>query len=67
MYILIIECTDINTESTLDARDFLREEPWNGNKQSTSGEKRDNRERKREKTFGYPRQLIDLTVPKDLN
>ena len=44
MYILIIECTDINTESTLDARDFLREEPWNGNKQSTSGEKRDNRE-----------------------
>ena len=43
---------------TLGARGFLREEPRCRKKR---------RERRGEKTSGYPRQLIDLTAPIDLN
>ena len=46
--------------NTLGARGFLREEPQ-------SGDKWNGEERRGEKISGWPRQLIDFTVPIDLN
>ena len=62
------------------ARGFLREERREENrreerrgekrreeKRERRGEERRGEERRGEKTSGYPRQLIDITAPKDLN
>ena len=51
--------------NTLGARGFLREEPRSAVSEAQSGEERENRWG--EKTSGCPQQLIDLTVPIDLN
>ena len=49
---------------TLDARGFLREEPWNRDKRARSGEERENREDVRKPLFtsGFLSPLLCLSL-----